>query len=74
MINIGVMGCSWYMMPKDIEQAFDIINSVFTGIFTIEAIVKIITQGSLYFKNGWNKFDFILILGTYIQLMVNSLF
>ena len=35
----------------------------FSGLFTIEAILKMVGYGLRgYFKNGWNQFDFAIVL------------
>jgi voltage-gated sodium channel len=42
---------------------FVVLDSIFTLLFLIEAIVKIKTYGwKAYWSDGWNKFDFILVL------------
>lgn len=39
-------------------------------IFTIEAILKIIAQRCDYFKDSWNLFDFIVVVGTIVILTI----
>lgn len=41
------------------------------SIFTIEAIVKIIAQKKEYFRDNWNVFDFVVVVGTIIILTLN---
>lgn len=42
---------------------FVVLDSIFTLLFLVEAIVKIKTYGwRAYWSDGWNKFDFILVL------------
>ena len=41
-------------------------NWVFTGIFTAEAIVKLIALRQHYFKKAWNVFDFIIVVSSVI--------
>ncbi|CAF3236407.1 unnamed protein product [Rotaria socialis] len=44
-------------------------NYVFTGIFTAEAILKIIAQApAKYFKHGWNVFDAIIVTLSVVEL------
>jgi hypothetical protein len=46
-------------------------NYIFTGVFTVEAIIKIIGLGfKLYFKDKWNLFDFVIVVGSYIGLII----
>ena len=44
-------------------------NYVFTGIFTAEAVLKIIAMTpAKFFRNGWNVFDFIIVTISLIEL------
>lgn len=51
----------------------DNINYIFAGIFTLEAVLKLIGCGTLYFKDGWNIFDFCIVIGTLISIMITAL-
>jgi hypothetical protein len=47
------------------------INYFFTAVFTLEAIVKIIGLGPKgYFTKGWNVFDFIIVIISYVTLII----
>ena len=51
---------------------FDAANQTFLGIFVIEAIIKIVAvhpHPSRYFKDGWNLFDFSIVV---ISLLPNT--
>jgi hypothetical protein len=44
-------------------------NYVFTGIFTAEAILKIIAMAPVkYLKDGWNVFDLIIVTLSLVEL------
>ena len=43
-------------------------NFVFTGIFVLEAIVKIIALRTHYFKKAWNVFDFIIVVSSLVGM------
>jgi hypothetical protein len=44
-------------------------NYVFTGIFTTEAILKIIAKSpAIYLKDGWNVFDLIIVTLSLVEL------
>ena len=43
-------------------------NYIFTAIFVIEAILKLIVYGWAYFKLAWNKFDFFVVVSSLIDL------
>lgn len=49
-----------------------IINYIFLGIFTIEAILKIIGYGYFYFLDGWNLFDFTIVLTSLISVVIDN--
>ena len=53
------------------QGSFEIANYVFTIIFTIEAIIKIIALGfRSYFTKGWNVFDFLIVVVSYITFIL----
>ena len=69
--NTFVLAFNWYMQPESYKNPIDVINYVFLGIFTFEAIVKIIAQKKLYFRDSWNLFDFIVVTATWLILILN---
>merc|ERR1719174_879020 len=46
---------------------------VFTSIFTIEAVMKLVDRRCMYFLDGWNCFDFCLVLSGIIGLFFELL-
>jgi len=40
----------------------DICSTIFNIIYTIEAIIKIVAFGWAYFADGWNNFDFTIVI------------
>ena len=49
----------------------NICNYIFTFIFVIELVVKIIAFGGSYFKNGQNRFDFFVVCASVIDILIN---
>ena len=45
---------------------------VFTIIFAMEAVMKIIALDCSYFKNDWNRFDFTLVVISFVTLFMSS--
>lgn len=43
---------------------------MFAAIFGLEAVVKIIGYGVRYFKDGWNIFDLLIIILTFIGIIL----
>lgn len=61
LINTGVIFISGFIPNQG--GAILIIDSVFTLLFLLEAVVKIHVQGfSDYWSDGWNEFDFVIVL------------
>lgn len=48
----------------------EIVNFVFMAIFTVEAIIKLYALGRRYFKDSWNCFDFVVVIGSLLALIV----
>ena len=71
-LNMASMGIEHYNQSQTITDVMEIINIIFTTIFTLEAIVKIIGLRWHYFRRAWNVYDFIIvilsIIGKYILL------
>ena len=51
----------------------EILNYVFAGIFTLEAIIKLIAQKKMYFSDSWNIFDFTIVIFTLLILLLKVL-
>ena len=49
------------------------INFVFVAVYTFEALIKLIAMRKNYFRDSWNTFDFINIVGTLMVLIGGSI-
>lgn len=72
--NTLVLALSYHGEPTFLEILIELSNSLFTAIFTIEALVKILALGRDYFKDNWNNFDLSIVIGTYIGLFLGFVF
>lgn len=61
-LNTVVLGMTHYDESEDLKKVLAILNGIFMVIFALEAMIKIIAQGKAYFRDGWNKFDFTIIV------------
>lgn len=68
------MAITWYNQPKGFTNVMELVNYVFGIIYTIEAIIKISVFGKLYFKDGWNNFDFIIVCSAWIGFFLEVVF
>lgn len=56
------------------NMVLDVFNYMFTSIFMLEAVIKIIAMKKKYFDDGWNKFDFAIVLGSIIGILLEHVF
>ncbi|KAF6205927.1 hypothetical protein GE061_020103 [Apolygus lucorum] len=57
--------------PALLEDILQIMNLVFTSLFLIECILKLIAFGfKNFFKDPWNTFDFITVIGSIVDALV----
>ena len=68
--NTIVLSFYWYMQSEVFEGPLEYFNIFFVFIFTAEAAIKIIALCGLYFKDSWNRFDFLIVMGTLIVIMI----
>ncbi|CAF3677485.1 unnamed protein product [Rotaria sp. Silwood1] len=62
-LNVVTMSLEFYLMPPAFDLALDYCNYVFTTVFIIESISKIIALGPLrYFKDKWNQLDITIVI------------
>jgi len=51
----------------------DLTGWVFTFIFLVECVLKLIAYGKTYFNNSWNKFDFMVVGSSLFDLLITFL-
>ena len=63
LINAAVLFLGGYNATDNQKHVFFLIDNVITSLFIIELIIKFNEYGVKgYFKSGWNRLDFILII------------
>jgi hypothetical protein len=67
------MACYYEGMKTEVRHILDYSNYIFTGIFIIEASLKIIAFGGSYLKNSWNKFDFFVVISSIFDIVLGAL-
>ncbi|WAR26863.1 CAC1C-like protein [Mya arenaria] len=77
MVNTIALAMKFYGQSDDYSEALDYMNMIFTGVFTLEFALKLTAfRIKNYFGDPWNVFDFIIVLGSYIDIIyteVNAL-
>jgi hypothetical protein len=60
-------------MPDGYSTGLAVSNYIFTAIFNLECIFRLLATGKKYFSEQWNIFDFAVVCGTNIGI-ATSLF
>uniref|UniRef100_A0A8C5D8S2 Voltage-dependent N-type calcium channel subunit alpha n=1 Tax=Gadus morhua TaxID=8049 RepID=A0A8C5D8S2_GADMO len=72
-LNTIVLMMKFYGAPAPYEAMLKYLNIIFTALFTLECILKIIAFGPLnYLKAAWNVFDFVTVLGSITDILVTE--
>uniref|UniRef100_A0A8C7UAL3 Voltage-dependent N-type calcium channel subunit alpha n=1 Tax=Oncorhynchus mykiss TaxID=8022 RepID=A0A8C7UAL3_ONCMY len=73
-LNTVVLMMKFHGAPELYEAMLKYLNIVFTALFTLECILKIIAFGPLnYLKAAWNVFDFVTVLGSITDILVTEI-
>merc|ERR1712054_177766 len=73
LLNSVVMGMSFFGQSQGYEAMLDALNYVFAAIFTFEFIIKVIAIGwTQYIRDGWNRFDFAIVVGTLLGIILEA--
>jgi len=74
MLNTVFMSLKYYGQPADYEAVLDKFNMIFSAAFAIEAILKLIAfRFKNYFSDPWNAFDFIIVIGSFVDIFFSKL-
>ncbi|XP_037400628.1 voltage-dependent P/Q-type calcium channel subunit alpha-1A isoform X5 [Pygocentrus nattereri] len=73
-LNTIVLMMKYYGASDTYEKMLVNLNIVFTSLFSLECVLKIIAFGALnYFKDAWNIFDWVTVLGSITDILVTEL-
>ncbi|XP_040011264.1 calcium channel, voltage-dependent, N type, alpha 1B subunit, a [Xiphias gladius] len=73
-LNTVVLMMKFHGAPDFYEGMLKNLNIVFTTLFSLECILKIIAFGPLnYLKDAWNVFDFVTVLGSITDILVTEI-
>lgn len=62
MLNIITMMGEHHQQSDQFTEGLNYLNYIFTGLFIIEAILRLLALKLDYFKIGWNIFDFTIVM------------
>ncbi|XP_006873912.1 PREDICTED: voltage-dependent T-type calcium channel subunit alpha-1H [Chrysochloris asiatica] len=62
-VNVITMSMEHYDQPKALDEALKYCNYVFTIVFVVEAVLKLVAFGfRRFFKDRWNQLDVAIVL------------
>mmetsp|Transcript_398 Transcript_398/g.745 ORF Transcript_398/g.745 Transcript_398/m.745 type:complete len:1004 (+) Transcript_398:139-3150(+) len=67
-INVGVQTDERITGVEEIYETSVVLDKFILSVFTFECVLKILAEGYkpwVYFSDNWNKFDFIIVVGSY---------
>ncbi|KAM7535333.1 hypothetical protein Aperf_G00000089647 [Anoplocephala perfoliata] len=71
--NTVTLACKHDMMDQTFSNVLDAFNYFFTAVFTVEFILKLSAFNFRhYFGDLWNVIDFLIVLGSYIDIIVSK--
>ncbi|XP_064631937.1 muscle calcium channel subunit alpha-1-like isoform X8 [Lineus longissimus] len=70
MINTVTLAMKYDGQPPEYSKALDYLNMIFTTVFSVEFVLKLFAfRFKNYFGDAWNVFDFIIVLGSFIDII-----
>ncbi|XP_078424367.1 voltage-dependent L-type calcium channel subunit alpha-1C [Cetorhinus maximus] len=74
LLNTICLAMQHYGQSPTFDQAMDVLNMLFTGLFTVEMILKLIAfKPRGYFSDPWNVFDFLIVIGSIIDVILSEI-
>jgi hypothetical protein len=68
------MSLEFYLMPDVLDEILDYLNFMFTIVFLLEAVLRIIALGfTRYIKDRWNQLDIIIVILSIIGIFFDKL-
>ncbi|XP_075437827.1 voltage-dependent L-type calcium channel subunit alpha-1F-like [Ascaphus truei] len=73
LLNTIALAMQHYEQSQPFNYAMDILNMVFTGLFTVEMVLKLIAfRAKHYFCDAWNTFDALIVVGSLVDIAVTE--
>lgn len=72
-VNAITIGCETLDLPDGMILALSIFDLACLGVYIVEAYLKISAYGNAYFQDGWNIFDFLIVVVSVLVLLLSAL-
>ena len=63
-LNAVLMTIKYVGMSNEVEEIIRDLNYVFTAIFFVEMVIRLLAYGKNYFRSYWYIFDFVIVVGS----------
>ncbi|XP_076862623.1 voltage-dependent L-type calcium channel subunit alpha-1C isoform X1 [Brachyhypopomus gauderio] len=74
LLNTICLAMQHHGQSTSFNNAMNILNMLFTGLFTVEMILKLIAfKPRGYFSDPWNVFDFLIVIGSIIDVILSEI-
>uniref|UniRef100_A0A8C7KAP2 Voltage-dependent L-type calcium channel subunit alpha n=1 Tax=Oncorhynchus kisutch TaxID=8019 RepID=A0A8C7KAP2_ONCKI len=78
LLNTICLAMQHHGQTHSFNDAMNILNMLFTGLFTVEMILKLIAfkprnRYNGYFSDPWNVFDFLIVIGSIIDVILSEI-
>ncbi|XP_037079041.1 sodium channel protein 60E-like [Pollicipes pollicipes] len=72
-LNTAFLAMEHYGMSIEMKETLEIGNRVFTSIFTLECLLKVVAISKQFFRSGWNIFDLIVVVASLVELSLQNI-
>ncbi|NWY67470.1 CAC1H protein, partial [Erithacus rubecula] len=73
-VNVITMSMEHYNQPKSLDEALKYCNYVFTIVFVLEALLKLVAFGfRRFFKDRWNQLDLGIVLLSIVGITLEEI-
>jgi len=73
-LNAVVIATQHYEQPYGLTVFIVVMNAIFNAIFALEAALKLVAwTPHVYFQDGWNIFDFTIVIISFVSYPIDSL-
>ncbi|XP_035282336.1 voltage-dependent L-type calcium channel subunit alpha-1C isoform X5 [Anguilla anguilla] len=74
LLNTICLAMQHHGQSTSFNKAMNVLNMLFTGLFTVEMILKLIAfKPRGYFSDPWNVFDFLIVIGSIIDVILSEI-
>uniref|UniRef100_A0AAY4EWT7 Voltage-dependent L-type calcium channel subunit alpha n=1 Tax=Denticeps clupeoides TaxID=299321 RepID=A0AAY4EWT7_9TELE len=73
LLNTICLAMQHHGQSQSFNKAMNILNMLFTGLFTVEMILKLIAfKPRHYFVDAWNTFDALIVVGSVVDIAITE--